>query len=190
MRLVLIILLIAAAAWIFVLGFRNQKRISYFGIIVVLIPAGALSYFEYNWQIAQDNISAVVQSITKSPDTSFECQRISFGFFDAEAGEKALTDNKNLVKLKYSSCAALLKWYGLDEKNKPTEEQIAAIHLFSSETMRVAGQSDTAMQECLAVKNDSAIVQKLGGSKKLGDYISLYYQQNIADQTPQVKVYC
>lgn len=189
MRLILIILLIAAAIWVFVLGFRNQKRISYFGIIVILIPAAALSYFEYTWQIAQDNISVVVQSITKSADTSFECQRMSFGFFDAESSEKVLSDNENLVKLKYSSCAALLKWYVSDEKNKPTEEQIESIHLFSRETMRVAGQKDLAMQECLAVKNDSAIVQKLGGSKELGNYVSLYYKQNLAE-VRATKVYC
>jgi len=190
MRLVLVILLIAAAIWVFILGFRNQKRISYFGIFVILIPAGVLGYFEYTWQVAQQNIAAVVQSITKDPETSFECQRMSFGFFDAEAGEKAVTSNEKKVELKYTSCAALLAWYSSEEKNKPSEEQIGAIHLFTKETMRVAGQADEALQECLAVKNDAAVVQKLGGSEAVGQYISLYYQQNVADQTPERRVYC
>ena len=190
MRLILIIVLIAVAMWILIAGIRNQKRISFLGIFLMLLPAGALGYFEYQWQTVQDEISVIVQDVTGKNDTKFECERLSFAFFDAEANKKVIDDNPKVVKLKYAACAELLTWYSQEDKSQVTEEQIKALHLFSRETMRVAGNTDDKIMECLALKNESSIIQNLGGSKATGDYVMLYYVQQIQDIKYRDAVYC
>jgi len=192
MRLVLIALFCAAAIWILVAGFRNKKRISWLGIILMLIPAGGLTYFEYQWQQTQNKISLVVQDISGKKDTGFKCERLSFGFFDASADKRVIDSNDKVVELKYAECNTLLDWYKETDKSKPTEEQIVALHLFDQQVMRVSGQPNADLEECLAIKNYSAIAQKLGATPSQGDYMSLYYQQRIGASysDPAKRPYC
>lgn len=185
MRLIIIAVLLILAVWIFVLGWRNQKRISWFGVFLMLLPAGAFGYFEYKWLEPQEEITLVVQDVARTDAVDFKCQRLSTGFFDAEISKKVIQTSKTTVELKYSTCKALVDWY-LAEPNlqsKPSEEAIVALHSLSQEIMRVAGNSNSRIIECLAAKNNATIAQKLGASTSTANYMSLYYQQNLQDES-------
>lgn len=187
MRLIFIAVFVALAIVIFVMGWRNQKRISWFGVFLMLLPAGGLTYLEIKWLEPQQEISLVVQELANNDEVDFQCQRISSSFFDAEASVKVIQDSPTTVKLKYAPCKALVDWY-LAEPNvqaEPDEEVIAAIHQFSREIMRVSGNNNDRLIECLAVKNNAIVAQQLGASASVANYIALYYVQNMQERTYQ-----
>lgn len=193
MRLIIIGILIILAIWIFVLGWRNQKRISWFGILLMLLPAAGLGYLEYKWLEPQEEISLIVQDVVQSDSVGFQCQRFSVSFFDAEGSVKVVQNSPNIVELKYATCKALVDWYLAEPevKENPDEDTIEALHYFSREIMRVAGNTDFKLLECLAVKNNSILAQKLGASASTANYMSLYYVQNLQDRTFQINpVFC
>jgi len=179
MRLILIGALLILTIWVIVAGLRNQRRVSIFAILIFLLPAGGLGYFEYKWTTAQDEISVAVQKISGNKDGELACERLSSGFFDVWAKDKAITTSSTKVQLKYTPCSDLLSWYNSEDKSKPTEAQINAIHLLTRETMRISGQKEEKLQECLAMKNDALMAQSLGATSNQANYISLYYRQNI-----------
>lgn len=192
MRLVVIALLLIATIWVIISGFKNQKRISLFAIFIFITPAGALGYFEYQWQQTQDKIAIAVQEISGNKEASFKCERLSAGFFDVWAKEKSIDSSPNVVQLKYSPCSSLFSWYNSAEKANPSEEQITAIHLLTKESMRVAGQNSDTLQECLAMKNDAQMARDLGASQNIANYVAEYYKQNINSKLDGIykNLYC
>jgi hypothetical protein len=192
MRLILIGVLAVLAIVIIIAGLKNRGRVSLFAVFLMVAPGGALGYFEYQWQTAQDEITAVVKEVSGNNDAVFKCERITHGFFDVWAKTKAISDDPNVVYPKYKSCADILSWYHNENKGSPTKEQIVSLHLLSTETMRVSGQTSPPLQECLAMKNDPVILTKLGATANQANYMTLYYIQNINSKLkPEFKgVFC
>ena len=191
MRIILIAILVILAVVVLVAGIRNKFRISFLAIFVLLIPAGALGYFEWVWQDAQTQISKnVVAQITDNRKSQLQCQRLSEGFFDVWASEKLIEVPENTVGLKYKVCGEILDYYKADPeaKPKPTLAQLEAMQLLSEESVKIANP-DLKPEEakCLGVKNIPLVVQGLGGSASQGQYGYLLYKQEIADKDPELR---
>lgn len=186
MRLIIIGLLLVAVVLVIVSGLRGYKKhVSMFALLLCLVPAGTLGWFEYKWQETNTKLSAVVQNVSGNPLSSFACQRMSIGFFDTEVSKSVITSDPNTVHLKYRPCSELQGWFNQEVKGTPTVEQVEAIHYFAVEAIRVSGQTDPGKAECVGSRETPAIVQALGGSKNLGDYVSAYYNQHVkTDKTP------
>lgn len=192
MRVIVIAILVIVAIWIVIAGLKNSKRISWLVIFMLIAPAGASAYFEYKWVETQKEISVAVKAISGLKGAELQCQRMSEGFFDVWAHTKTLDSGSRTAGLKYNTCADLLSWYNGDTKSSPTPEQISAVHLLTHETIRISGQTDANLQECLAMKNDAAMALALGATTNQANYLAIYYKQNIhPDAAKKLKeVYC
>lgn len=192
MRVIVVAILVIVAVWIVIAGLKNSKRVSFFVIFLLLAPAGASAYFEYKWVETQTNISAAVKTISGLKGAELKCQRMSEGFFDVWAHTQTLDEGALTVGLKYNTCASLISWYNGDTKSSPTPEQITAVHLLTHETIRITGQTDLNLQECLAMKNDAAMALALGATANQANYLAIYYKQNIhpVEAKKLQEVYC
>lgn len=178
-RFIVACLLVAAAIWVLISGLRNKKRISLIAIFILLIPAGVLGYFEYNYDVTISQLSVAVQKVSGIKDASLRCERMSEAFFDVWANTDVINYGSTVAGLKYDECDHLISWYKSDNKNNITENQIIAIHLLDVETMRVSGQNNPALQECLAMKNDAFMAETLGATPNQANYIAFYYREKL-----------
>lgn len=180
MRLVIIGILLIAAITVIVSGLRGyRKHVSWFALVLTLVPAGALGYFEYTWQETNNKITAVVKKASGNPDASFTCQRLSIGFFDTNITELSIRDDPNTVHLKYRQCESLQGWFLANPKLTPTPDQVKSLQLFAADTVRVSGPTEGQKFLCVGTRELPAIVQLLGGTKEQGEYARGYYQQHI-----------
>lgn len=191
MRIILIAILLILVVVVLIAGIRNKFRISFLSIVVLLIPAVALGYFEWAWQDAQTQISkTVVAKITENRKSELKCQRLSEGFFDVWASEKLIEVPENMVGLKYKVCGEILDYYKADPeaKPKPTLAQLEAMQLLSEESVKLANPDlKPAEAKCLGIKNIPLVVEALGGSPSQGQYGYLLYKQEKADKDPELR---
>lgn len=181
MRIIIIGALVILAVVVVIYGLKNQKRISFLTVALLLIPAGIAGYFEYNWQNNQAQISVSLQKFTGIKTAKLSCQRLSEGFFDAWSSKDTVDYGPTSAGLKYQECADLLSWYTNKDKSQPTENQMTAIHVLVREAMRIMGQADPSLQECYAMseKNTEPLAEDLGATPDEARYIALYYQQHL-----------
>lgn len=181
MRIIIIGALVILAVVVVIYGLKNQKRVSFLALAILLIPAGVAGYFEYNWQTNQAQISLALQKFTGIKDAKLSCQRLSEGFFDAWSSKDTVDYGPTSAGLKYQECSNLIAWYTSKDKSQPTEDQMVAIHVLVREAMRIMGQSNPSLQECYAMseKNTEPLAEDLGATPDEARYIALYYQQHL-----------
>lgn len=198
MRIILIGILVLLALWVIISGLLSKKRtsrgrISWLLVFVVLIPAGALTYFEWKWQTDIDTMSEnIVQNISGVPGSKLECQRMSAAYVDVWASEKTIEEEDNTIAgLKYNYCAELFGYLRAESpKPVPTIEQVTAFHLLSKEATRIAGKAKSEKDlVCLGAINIPIVVQGLGGTENDGIYAYRLFKQEVLDKDPDYSIY-
>lgn len=194
MRLIVIGILIVLAIILIIAGAKNKWRISWLGVCVLLIPAGVLGWFEYEWQEWKGEMTSIVHEVTEDRSKNFNCERLTMSLFDAFVADKTITTDPNTVFPKYATCATLKAWYkqangdeGIIEE--PNKEQIDAIAVFANDIFRVKGENDGQLRQCLTQKNYSAIAQRLGTEKDLADWMQAKYIKSLSWKKLS-KAYC
>jgi hypothetical protein len=191
MRIVVIAALVILALWIIIAGIINRRKISWLIIFVLIAPAGALSYFEYEYQEDQKEISAnVVQAISGIDDSTLNCQRLMFAFVDVWASEKTVDNGKASAGIKYNSCSQILGFYRSDPKVNPTLDEVKAFQLLSAESVRIAGKTEKEDEiQCLGIRNIKLVVTGLGGTEQQATYAYNYYKQEVFVKDNELQKY-
>ncbi len=191
MRIFVIGALVLLALIVLVAGIRNKGRISWLAIVVLLVPAGALTWFEIRWQDEVKYMStSIVQNISGNSKAQLECQRLTFAFTDVWASEKLFDTAEDTIGLKYGGCSQLLNYYRdtSEVKPAPTLEQVKVMQLVSTESVRLAGkEKDETRLTCLGVRNLPLVVQALGGTNQQGVQAAFLYQKEVLDKDPKTR---
>lgn len=197
MRIIIIAILVLLAIWVIASGLFSKKRtsrgrVSWLLVFVLLLPAGALAYFEYKWQTDIDDISvSVVQTISGVKGSTLQCQRLTSAYVDVWASEKTIDEGKTVAGLKYNPCAEILGYYRAETpKPVPAVEQVKAFHLLSQESTRIAGKAKSEKDlVCLGAANIPIVVQGLGGSENDGIYAYRLFKQEVLEKDSDYNQY-
>jgi hypothetical protein len=181
LRVITIALLVIATIIVIIGGLRNSKRVSFLTIFVLLIPAGALTYFEYDWRKTQTEIGiSTVAKITGDKKSGFACQRLSSAFFDVWIKERFFDAGPDMVGLKNQECSNVMSYYKTTPKKNPTVEQVKSVHLLATESVKLANpELNEHDAKCLGLANLPIVVEGLGGGPKAQKYFYALFVQEV-----------
>ena len=162
------------------LGRRQPFPVVSVALCVVLAGASA-------WPVAVDalterRLSAVGSQVAGVP-MEVHCQ--SFGEASVEVsshlGEVAYGPDGRPGRravLAWGQCRLLRTWAG-DRGHDASLEQVVAVHVLTHEAVHVAGHTDEARTECLAVQRDAATARLLGADDDVARALAVRYWHEV-----------
>lgn len=169
-------------------GIRNRK-ISILALIVLIVPIGVLGWMEYDWKQQQEVISEnAIQPITGTDLSKFKCQRFTAAFVDVWASEYTIDAGEFNVGLKHNMCNEILEYAKSETKTIDNLEQLKAIHIVSTESVKIANPLLTQAQaKCLGIVNIPIVVEGLGGTAYDGQYAHYLFVQELASKDKETR---
>jgi hypothetical protein len=121
-------------------------------------------------------------------DVFVQCQSFGAAFIDPSAnlGHVAFDSSGRAepqTLIKRDQCRDL-SGYIASDKERPTHEQVVAVHVLTHESMHMAGTAAEWEAECMAVQNDSRMAELLGASPSAARALALYYWTNVYPNMP------
>lgn len=157
-------------------------------IILILLPT---AYFEFRWWYTERQASKIAEWVSGREDVKVHCERAGATFINSptnnagyvkfqEGDERGTGDTTDL---KYETCRDLREWI-FSDKNNPTDNQIAAVHVVVHESYHLAGERNELRTECSAMNTDQEAAEKLGASPEQAAALADYYKENIWNRLP------
>lgn len=189
MRVWLLVLLLAlmAGVWLRYLMGRGERPpwIVTGAVVALMIP---MAWFEWQWQQTVAEASRIVRAVSGRGDATAECQRMAANFFYAGAHEGFVAWEEGDERgtgatafLTYKTCSELRQWLGGD-KQRPSIDQINAVHTLTHEAMHVAGFRNEAETECQAMAWDQTVAEALGADERHAEGLARTYRRIVYPQ--------
>lgn len=186
MRVIVIILLLACAAWsAFSPVIRYNEKPVWVVAILILIPTLIMGGYEIRWQFHENQATQIVQKVSGRIEGKAKCQRFSEAFFDTALSTKGMVyyDKDNVAHLKYDTCQSFMSWMESNKSN-PSEKEAMAVLVVIHESVHVAGEHNEAITECKADKQLAEIAEHLGATKKQAEDLYTLYMEKIHPRQP------
>lgn len=136
------------------------------GAVVVLVAMLAFTAHELWWWRHEERYAAVTAAV-HGGDGEFLCERLTRGLFSSQGyvGHVSFTADGQPIGpafLAWDTCSGLRRW---SEAGDPADlEAVMAAHTLVHEAAHLAGVTDEADAECIAIVHDQRVWVDLGAS--------------------------
>ncbi|WP_426595034.1 hypothetical protein ACPPVS_05540 [Cellulomonas sp. McL0617] len=96
-------------------------------------------------------------------------------------GRDGVPERRTVIK--YDPCADLRSWLASD-KQRPSEDQVIAVHVLTHETMHMFGITNEAQAECAAMQRDARMAQALGATPAQAQALAHRYWLDVYPRMP------
>jgi hypothetical protein len=156
--------------------------------VAVLVVVGLVAMAPWVLRMRlEDRLGAAAAGISGRP-VQVQCQSFAAAFFDptANLGYVPFTASGDAIPrtlIKRNQCRDLARYLRSD-KETPTHEQVVAVHVLTHESMHMAGVTNEAEAECLAVQHNAEMAERLGASPIAARELALSYWRNVYPRMP------
>ena len=156
-------------------------------VALFLVPAVAFGWaltVEARHQWAQREATAVTIALTGLPGATAVCERFTADLVNPRqiAGHVS-SDEPEVAHLRRDTCNDLISWL-LSDRDTPTTDQVAAVHVVVHEAMHVAGEYNEGIAECLAMQRDAEAAELLGASPEQARALAEQYYATVYPGMP------
>jgi hypothetical protein len=156
--------------------------------VVVLIVLGCLFVTPWIQRARLERRLSEAATQVSGRSVFVQCQSFAAAFFDPSANLGHVAFDANGVAeprtlIKRDQCRDLSA-YLASGKERPTREQIVAVHVLTHEAMHMAGTGAEWQAECLAVQNDRRMAELLGASPSAAARLAMTYWTDVYPQMP------
>ena len=156
--------------------------------VVLLVILGSLAMTPWVLRVRlEKDLSTAASSVVGVPVRVF-CQSFGEAFVDTgseygyvEFGADGVPRRAAVIKRK--QCRDL-KSYMRSDKSLPSDDQLIAVHTLTHESMHMAGYTNEAETECLAVQRDAETARLLGASPEDAARLAALYWARIYPAMP------
>jgi hypothetical protein len=120
-------------------------------------------------------------------DVTVHCQTVGEASFDlgpelgyVKFGADGVPEHHALIK--WEPCRDLASWLGSDQK--PSRDQVIAVHVLTHEAMHMAGTTDEAITECRAMQRDTRMAEQLGAKPTAARELAARYWREVYPSMP------
>jgi hypothetical protein len=131
---------------------------------------------------------AAASAVVVGHPVEVHCQTLSqtwvsahgeLGYVEFDAGGRP--QHRTVIALQ--ACHDLADWLESDRQS-PTRDQVIAVHVVTHEAMHMAGETDEARTECLAVQRDVQLARTLGATPDQARTLARRYWRTVYPSMP------